>query len=161
LYCDDVKYIKKIQEFVLSILGIQNEIDKGYVNFFIESQDKIPIEKSFKDIYFSNNNLKTVVCNFMTSDIYVGTGSSLTSVLAYSSQNSPIIIEEKRKNIKKSSDGLIYPLQNSHFFSEGESILLYDGIPILSEIEIHNYVRSVLTAKNKSLRTMHDSSLFL
>lgn len=103
-----------------------------------------------KSILNWNHSLEETVCNILTSDIFVTSGSSIAAVAAFAPPFSPIIFEVNRK-WDMSERGGTKSYRNRHAFNERQAVLL-EGDQLAANqtyAEVVSMVRSVLQAKNK------------
>lgn len=101
---------------------------------YFESQDPIPwLQKQFPQSgFFFNRSLMTSICNFHSSDILVGTGSSLINVILFGQPMKPILFEESRKEVLG-----MYLLRT-------ESIKMLEGELLMSVLEVQRLLKSYL-----------------
>lgn len=138
LHCDAGYYT----ELYTLLLRASPAISSSHQLIF-ESQGELPFLHRlnlFENATFnSNSTILETICNFMTSDVLLTSGSSLSPfVAAFSLPWSPIVLEERRKEATRESK------MAHHFFNSEQAILLEDGRPLKSEEEFSAILESIL-----------------
>lgn len=96
------------------------------------------------EVFHTTQSLLSTVCRFATSDVLITSGSSLVPfIAAFLPPLSPIVLEERRKEVTNASD----LSEHHHFFRWHEAVLLEDGKPISDNRTVTMLLESVL--KNK------------
>ena len=92
LRCNDINYYYKLFEIIQKAVGLTTSDIGHRMNLMFESQGSIAhIEKAFPNATFLvKAPLVSSVCNFLTSDIFISSGSSLSTVAAFTPPFSPL-----------------------------------------------------------------------
>ena len=152
LHCRDPNYITEVYDYLLELIGLKKEDATKFMNVFIESShDLSELSRNAvgKHIQFTQHRLEESICKFITSDVYIGSGSSLSSVLAFAEQNSPIIIEDRRKILKRWGDKELLQFEQNYFFSQTDAIHIEGGKPLAADDEMRRFVQTILKRKGK------------
>jgi hypothetical protein len=102
LHCNEIGYIHKIYNRILQLLDFSDSDIGSRINFFFTSSiHLIEYEQAFPRFHFSTENtpLLQTVCEILTSDIFISSGSSIVVAGAFFPRGSPLIFEEERKNL--------------------------------------------------------------
>mmetsp|Transcript_35 Transcript_35/g.62 ORF Transcript_35/g.62 Transcript_35/m.62 type:complete len:365 (+) Transcript_35:47-1141(+) len=136
LHKEDSNYFNTLLTNLLFVLSA-NESDIGSrIHLAFETQLSVPfLERLVPAAKFHvGRDILDTVCSFMTSDIFISSGSSFALVLAFSKRNQPIIFEEVRKEA----------LKQRHIFREEHAILLERGQPVMKLDEVKEKVEAAL-----------------
>jgi hypothetical protein len=146
---NDINYFSTMLKNLLFVLSA-NESDIGKkVHIAFESQHSVTfLEKLIPNAKFNvGRDIMDTVCSFLTSDIFISSGSTFALVLAFAPRNKPIIFEELRKEkildeIRRENKGF----KQHHIFRADDAILLRRGQPLLQLEEVKDKVEAALKA---------------
>lgn len=144
LHCNNVTYFTGVYQKLLEVPMLSNSHTLA-----IDSTD--PVTWLWKDSLFGNRtifhtNEKVVasVCRFITADILVTSGSSFAPMIAaFLPPQSPIILEEQRKEVRGRSK---VPFA-THFFRESEAVLMDEGVIRMGDADFIALLDSILREK--------------
>ena len=140
LRCKDVSYYKAIVDTIQRASGAKLELR-------FESQNKLPeLEAAFPNALFTQSSIMEAVCGFLTADVLVTPGSSLSPfVAAFSLPWRPVVFEELRKEVGVVERMLprTFPVRR-HFYSDSEAFLMENGRLTLNQMELSRLLRTRL-----------------
>ena len=156
LHARNENYYTSVLDRLLDAIGSRREqLGRNVILKFISEGNLSNIQQVIPAAEFNHdvNSLEDDVCFMLTSDILITDGSSLVYVVTFGSSDSPLIIEERRKENHQHLEGgklLQTPMKGikqQHIFTENIAILLDDGNPRESKFEmdyrIKTYIRSL------------------
>ena len=150
LHCKDPNYVADVYDYLVELVGLKKKDVKEFMNTFIESSyalSELSDNTVGMHLKFTQNKLEESICKFVTSDVYIGSGSSLSSILAFAEENSPIIMEDRRKVLKRWGDSELQQFEQNYFFSN--AIHINEGKPLQSDNEMRRLVQTILKRKGK------------
>jgi len=112
-----------------------------------ESQEKVPfLENEFPAARFNiGKDIFSSVCTFLTSDIFISSGSTFAVVLGFAQQpRHPIIFEEVRKEVIWGDFSKKHTLRQRHIFTKDDAILLDEGKPLMRKEDVQRLLKTVL-----------------
>jgi len=126
---NNVMYYNNFFSLLVGIFGIKRRKVKRLLNVVFESQHPIPfLNSSFPHATFNvAHNITSTVCNFLTSDVFISSGSSMSAVLAFAKPLHPIILEERRKEINWEHFIAQSSIQQPHMFTKEMSLHVVNG----------------------------------
>lgn len=141
LHCGDESYFDRVHKMLEeSLAGHKYKI-------FFEAQDQVDFLKvDFPTAQYNiESSLTETICNFITADILITSGSSLAPLVAAIGGMpwKPIIFEEKQKELPP-----FPPRLKHHYFSNIEAILMDDGVPNIVQSEINFIVKNLIHHHN-------------
>ena len=147
LHCDDYVYFRKIYMHILTLLELpESEVNKK-VKFMIHSEESIEsLKTQYPNFTYSFDNavsLTESICQILTGDIYISTGSSMVIAGAFASKNTPIIFEEERNNLHNEN------YKQRHIFSDQEAVWMFGGEFTTPFKEVQSRVQAILGYKLK------------
>lgn len=139
LHCNDTSYFSRVDHLIRRAVN-------GYkFTVTFESQQRVPwLESQFPHYTMRvNSSLFDTVCDFISSDILITSGSSLAPLIAAAGGTPwhPIVFEEMIKD-----QGLPGTVTH-HFFAHDDAILLNNSVPYLPINNIVTAVQSILHEK--------------
>jgi hypothetical protein len=102
------------------------------IQLMFQSQSELDeeLQRSFpRAVFVHNSTLMETVCHFLTSDIFITSGSSFAVVAAFAQPLQPLIVEERRQDNPSRNESNL----QHHMFSGDEALLMEDGDFLLSE----------------------------
>jgi hypothetical protein len=138
LRCDDKEYFKSVDSLLQTAL-------KGW-NYTITFESQKPvatIQSLFPKYEFNiNSPMYDFVCNFLSADIVITSGSSIVPMLmtAGSVPWHPIIFEERIKDLTNVKTRVTF-----HYFPQEHAILLNNGAPQLPVSNVVTAVNTIFT----------------
>lgn len=146
LHCEAGYFI----ELFALLKGASPAISSSH-HLVFESQSELPFLHGlavFENATFnSNSTIAETICNFLTSDVLITSGSSFSAfIAAFSKPWSPVVFEERRKEAASRESTVAH-----HFLNPEEAILMEDGRPTLSTEALSLVLESVIGAKMRSL----------
>jgi hypothetical protein len=138
LRCEDTNYFKSVDSLLKTALAGYN------YSIIFESQKAVPtIQALFPQYQFNvNTPLYDFVCNFLSADIVITSGSSIVPMLmaAGASPWHPIIFEERIKDLTNVKNRVTF-----HYFPQEHAILLNHGVPQLPIVNVVTAVNTIFT----------------
>lgn len=125
LKCKNATYYSSLISMIQHAAGISSK--QLQVTFVTQEPVKM-LETAFpRAAFHTGTSMISSVCDIISSDIFVTTGSSLAVVAAFAPQP-PIILEERRKEAKRTDLGRLH-----HIFPQDDPhvITMEDGVPTI------------------------------
>jgi len=97
------------------------------------------LRPAFAEAQFTTSPLLDCICLFLTADVLITSGSGLpVAVSAFAPPFTPVVFEEVRKEARMEShthfkNGSARGAIRSHFYDEGEAVLVTDGVVELGD----------------------------
>jgi hypothetical protein len=97
----DTSYYDTLLRNLLTVLSAKKSDIGKRIRIAFESQKSVPfLTKLIPAAKFHvGRDIVDAVCGFLTSDIFVSSGSSFAVLLAFAPRNRPVIFEEVRKEV--------------------------------------------------------------
>ena len=151
LRCNQVDYF----EYLYTLLLRMNVFQSYGHDLTFESQGRVDFLENhalFQNAtFFHNSSLMDTVCRFLTADVLITSGSSLpVFIAAFAPPWAPIVLEERRKEAQLQST------MAHHFFNEEEAVLLEDGRPLISDVELSTLFENILGDRLTVRQRSHD-----
>lgn len=136
-------YYDKVADNLLAGLAASRKDIGKSVNLVFESQLALPsLVKKFPHARFHiGQDIMDTVCTFLSSDVFVSSGSSFVTVLAFAPPHRPVVFEEVRKEIDWLRDKRIV---SRHFFSDKEAVLMEEGVPQMKPKLLREFLKTTL-----------------
>mmetsp|Transcript_548 Transcript_548/g.809 ORF Transcript_548/g.809 Transcript_548/m.809 type:complete len:257 (+) Transcript_548:200-970(+) len=119
----DISYFNNILNSLVGIFGIK------LLHLVFESQHPLPSLKATfpRAIFNIAKNITSTVCNFLTCDVFISSGSTMAAVLAFTQPLHPIIVEEKRKEVNWASFGPQNEIRQPHMFPKTMALHVFNN----------------------------------
>jgi hypothetical protein len=143
--CGDKAYFQRIISSMKNAISMSNvsSIRSG-VTLKVASQGNVDFIRDIEpSVRFSDNpTILGDICDILTSDIVISTGSSFAYVKFFSntSNTRPLLFEERRKNYW---DG---ELMRAHLSTQNSAVLVKNGEILISIEEVARRIRNIFTA---------------
>lgn len=142
---EDMSYYDTVANNLLRSLSAErNDLGNRIRLHFELQQPDQQLEKLFPNATsFVDEDIFKSVCRFLTTDIFISSGSSFAIVLAFSKSSKPIIFDEVRKEITLFNASVA----RTHLFSSHRAVLLVNGKPLLEEFKVRKSIQKAISNK--------------
>jgi hypothetical protein len=144
LHCREVEYVRKIYDGVLQILELTDSDVGNRIEFSLKSSNQlVEYQHAYPRFKYSTESVPLVetICQMLTSDILISSGSSLIIVGAFFPVRHPVIFEEQRKNLHNEN------FRQFHILPAFDAVRMFNGEFTIPFIEVKSIVLSTLQEK--------------
>lgn len=143
LYCGNATYFTDVWARITGALGAAAPLLR--LRFETEKPQALDfLRPHFPEASINASSIVDAVCDFLTADILLTSGSSFPAmVAAFAPPWTPVVFEERRKEIYLFSDPEVRAAVRQHFLSAKDAVLMHAGQMALSHDELRGVLRAL------------------